>query len=125
MKYKIMLIVAVLIGTCGQIAMKLGVNSVGGLDSFESKAEMLFAVFTSPYILAGLVCSGVGMLLWLTVISHLELSFAYPFMALSYIIILLFGWIELKENVNGLRVAGIAFIMSGVIVMSRTGGEEH
>ena len=45
MKYKILLIAAVLVGTSGQIAMKLGVNSIGGLDSFESMAAMLIAVF--------------------------------------------------------------------------------
>jgi len=124
LKYKILLIIGVLIGTAGQLFMKHGVNALGGLGVFPDKFSMLVGVFTSPYIIAGLFFTGIGMLMWITVISNLELSFAYPFMSISYIIILFFGWILFSEDVNALRIAGIAFIVCGVVVISRTGGAE-
>ena len=71
-------------------------------------------------ILLGLGCTGVSMALWLTVISNLELSFAYPFVALSYVLITLYGWAALSEDVGGLRLAGVASIMVGVVIISRT-----
>lgn len=123
-KYKILLLVTVLVGSGGQIAMKLGTTSMGGFGGFSGPVEMALAVFMNPYILMGLFFTGVSMLLWLTVISKLDLSFAYPFMSLSYVVVLLFGWLVMSENVVALRVGGIACIMAGVFIISRTGGEE-
>lgn len=123
-KYKILLIVTVLIGSGGQIAMKLGTTSMGGFGGFDGVVEMALALFLNPYIIAGLFCTGASMLLWLTVISKLDLSFAYPFMSLSYVVVLLFGWLAMDEKVVALRVCGIGCIMAGVFIISRTGGAE-
>ncbi len=120
LKPKILLIFSILVGSCGQIMMKLGVNSIGGVSLHGAPEQALIHIFTCPYIIAGLFCVGISMLLWLTVISKLELSFAYPIVALSYIIILLFGWLALSERINATRIAGIGCIMAGVVLISRT-----
>jgi len=120
LKPKVLLIFSILIGSCGQVMMKLGVNSIGGVSFNGAPAQVLIHIFTCPYIIAGLFCVGISMLLWLTVISKLELSFAYPIVALSYVIILLFGWLALSEHISATRLAGIGCIMVGVVLISRT-----
>jgi drug/metabolite transporter (DMT)-like permease len=123
MKYRILLIVGILVGACGQFGMKLGVDDLGGLDHFASIGALIAAMVTSPYIIAGMFCVGLSMLMWLTVISKLELSFACPFVSISYIAILIFSWLVLNENISAIRVGGVGLIMFGVVLISRTGGE--
>ena len=49
-----------------------------------------------------------------------SLSFAYPFVSFTYIVILLFDGLVLHETVSGLRWAGVAFIVAGILLVSRT-----
>ncbi len=120
MKYKILLFIDIIFATSSQILMKTGVSKLGGLEQFHGLLPLLFAFITSPYIIIGLFLTGSGILLWLTIISNLELSFAYPFNSLSYVVILLYGALVLGENVNIIRISGVAMIIAGVIIISRT-----
>jgi drug/metabolite transporter (DMT)-like permease len=119
-KSKVLLIASILIGSGGQIFMKHGVGALGGISFQGSFVAELLKIFMNPYILLGLVCCLGGMLLWLTVISKLELSFAYPIVALSYIVILLYGIAVFHEKVSLIRIAGVASIMVGVVLTART-----
>jgi drug/metabolite transporter (DMT)-like permease len=119
-KYKTFLFISILLGSAGQILMKHGVESLGGISFAGAPFETLFHIFTSPCIIAGLCCNATSMLFWLTVISKLELSFAYPMVALSYILILIYSIAVFNEKAGAIRIAGIASIMIGVILISRT-----
>jgi drug/metabolite transporter (DMT)-like permease len=57
---------------------------------------------------------------WLAVLSRASLSFAYPFAALTYVLIVLFDRFVLDETVPALRWGGVAFIIVGIILVSRT-----
>lgn len=119
--YKILLIAGVLVGTCAQLLMKQGVESMGGVHLGEGPlAVEMIKIFTNPYVLAGLFAIGVSMLVWLHVLSRLELSFAYPFVSISYVVILVFGWLVFNEGVTLLRVAGVGGIGLGVVLISRS-----
>jgi len=109
-----------MLASIGQVLLKYGVKSLGGLEFGGGAAAELFRIFTCPYIVLGLFCIALNLLVWMTIISKLELSFAYPFASLSYALILLIGWLVLYERVNALRIAGVAFITIGVILVSRT-----
>ena len=119
-KYKLLLLLSIFVGACGQLFMKMGTKSLGGVSFHAGLIPGLIDIFTCPYIICGLLCAGIGVLLWLTVISKLELSFAYPVVALSYVLILLFGKFVFDERIATVRVLGIVCIMVGVVMISRT-----
>jgi len=48
-----------------------------------------------------------------------DLSFAYPFIGLTYVMVLVLSRFILKEDVNLIRWAGAIIITIGVIVISR------
>ena len=58
--------------------------------------------------------------MWLAVLSRASLSFAYPFAALTYVLILLFDTFVLDEPVSALRWSGVGFIVVGIFLISRT-----
>ena len=57
---------------------------------------------------------------WLVVLSRASLSFAYPFASLTYVIILLFDRSVLDQSIPGIRYAGVALIVAGIVLVSRT-----
>jgi drug/metabolite transporter (DMT)-like permease len=119
----ILLIVAsVMLAGVAQITLKAGVNRVteaqGGELRFD--AEALIAIVTSWVVLAGLALFGVSAVLWIFALSKASLSFAYPFAALGYVLIVAFSVFVLHESVPPLRWLGVAFICTGIVLVAQT-----
>jgi drug/metabolite transporter (DMT)-like permease len=56
-----------------------------------------------------------SVLFWLVGLSRVPLSYAYPFLSLSYVVILAASYFVLGEQVSVLRLAGVGLICGGVI----------
>jgi multidrug transporter EmrE-like cation transporter len=103
-------------GICGQLMLKHGMSRMGGAATVGG--SLIRNIVTSPWVVGGLVVYGLGVINWLMALSHLELSYAYPFASLSYIGIIVGSYFIFKERITLLRVAGIAVIIIGVLVTS-------
>jgi drug/metabolite transporter (DMT)-like permease len=68
----------------------------------------------------GLVLFGLSAVVWLFVLSRTSLSFAYPFAALTYLIIVAVDRFVLHEEVPPLRWVGVGCIMAGIVLVART-----
>ena len=87
-------------------------------DSYrEAKdAKIIYVMFAFSFLLIFVLSAA----MWIVVLSKTSLSFAYPFVSITYVVILLFdGWV-LHEGVPGLRWVGVALIIAGILVVSRT-----
>lgn len=116
-----LILVAVACGIGGQVTLKMGMTQVGRIDAeaLAAPLDIAIKVVTSPMVVGGLVLYGLGAVAWLAVLSRLPLSFAYPFLALSYALTPVLAWLLLGENIPSLRWMGIATIFLGVILVSR------
>src|SRR5687767_15825849 len=103
-------------GICGQLMLKHGMSRMGGAATVGG--SLIRNIVTSPWVIGGLVVYGLGVINWLLALSHLELSYAYPFASLSYIGIIVGSYFIFKVRITLLRVAGIAVIIIGVLVAS-------
>jgi len=114
----------VLIGASGQLMLKVGMTQVGriGAEQVSRPVETLVRIFTTPLILVALPLYGGAMILWLVAISRLDLSFAYPLLALAFVINPLLAQLLLGESIPWERWVGILVICIGVVIVSRTGG---
>jgi drug/metabolite transporter (DMT)-like permease len=61
-----------------------------------------------------------GTLFWLTALSRVDLSYAYPFASLSYIIMLTASWLLFNENITPMRLMGSLVVGLGVFLISRS-----
>jgi len=120
-----MLIAAILLSVClaavAQLILKHGMNQVAdrsGVFSVTS-GESLRAVASTPAVWLGLVLFGLSALVWLAVLSRASLSFAYPFAALTYVLIVAFDRLALHESVPAVRWGGVALIIAGIFLVSR------
>jgi drug/metabolite transporter (DMT)-like permease len=118
-----MILLSVTLAAVAQLTLKHGMNGVNdelAPAKFGLDPSSLRVLITTPWIWAGLFLFGLSALVWLTVLSRASLSFAYPFASLTYVLILLFDRLWLNETVPALRWAGVAFIVTGIVLISRT-----
>ena len=71
-------------GVMGQVTIKLGVTNP---PSFTIPGTSLLpSILHSPLTILGLALYGVGAISWIAVLKRLDLSFAYPFLALNFVL---------------------------------------
>lgn len=118
----VMILFSVVCGVCGQIALKTGMNQVGKIDASALTQPLVVVtnVASNLFVLGGLALYVFSAMVWLMVLSRVQLSFAYPIIALSYAFTPLFAWLLLGEQLPSLRWAGIGVICLGVFLVSRS-----
>ena len=108
-------------GVLGQTAIKIGVNQPGNAGAAGGPLALVTTILTSPLILAGIGFYGLGALAWIAVLARLDLSYAYPFLALNFVLIALVSRFGLGETAPAGRWLGIAIIVVGILVVARAG----
>jgi drug/metabolite transporter (DMT)-like permease len=72
-------------------------------------------------VLGGLLLYALGALAWIAVLRRMDLSYAYPFLALNFVLIALVSQFVLGETVPWIRWAGIAAIVAGILLIANSG----
>lgn len=115
------ILISVAGGAAGQILLKKGMSGLGPLTlSAGELGSILWRIATNPYVVLGLSIYVASTLFWLMALSRVDLSFAYPFASLSYVVMLLASWRLFDENITPLRLLGTVIIGMGVLLISRS-----
>lgn len=109
--------VAISLGAFGQVCLKMGLGEHGiapGNGLLQTIVHIAAAMIT-PKVFAGLALYVFSTFFWLTAISRVRLSVAYPLISLSYPLVVVLSATILGEQVRWLyAIAGLAFISAGV-----------
>jgi drug/metabolite transporter (DMT)-like permease len=116
-----LILISVGLAAIAQITLKAGMNAVRDElgHAFRADGASLRTAATTPAVWIGLALFGLSAVVWLSVLSRSALSFAYPFAALTYVVIVVYDTIH-KEPVGPLRWGGVGLIVLGIILVSRT-----
>ena len=105
----------------GQLILKWRIVQVGGslpAGTLE-KLKFLVTLVFDPYIFSGFLAAFLASLAWMAAMTKFELSHAYPFMSLNFVVVLLLsGWL-LNETLTVQKFVGVFLIMLGTIVAAR------
>ena len=113
--------VSVAMSVLGKTAIKFGVNRPeSGALSLADPLKVVFLVMKSPPILIGFLMYAVGALAWVVVLSRLDLSYAYPFVALNFVLIAIVSRVVFSETIPVLRWLGLVFICVGIFLVARS-----
>lgn len=110
---------SIFLGAGGQILLKYGVNQMGEIDL--SRTGIIFTIlniFTNLFVISGICFFVASMILWIKVISTMELSRAYPSVSLSYIIVFLFSIAVFDESVTAGKMTGMILVIAGVYFLN-------
>ncbi len=107
-------------GAVGQILLKAGANNLGEYNlDFTHIITSIWTILKVPQILIGMVFFGSSFLLWIKVLTKAELSYAYPLVSFSYVIVAIGSALFFNEPITLNKVMGIGAIVIGVFILNR------
>jgi drug/metabolite transporter (DMT)-like permease len=116
----IYILISVLASAIGQLLLKKGMNSLGSITlSSNQLLSTVWKMVTNPYVFIGLAIYLAGTVFWLAALSRVDLSYAYPFASLSYVVMLVASWIMFDEKITLSRLFGTLVICIGVLLIYR------
>lgn len=118
----VLVLLSVACSAVAQGLLKHGMSQPAVLEAVGAGGlpRIALAVAASPWVAGGLALYALGALLWLAVLARLDLSMAYPFVALGFVLTMLIGALVFNEPVGAARIAGTALIVAGVLVVARS-----
>ena len=120
--YFTLFFVSLLIGLTGQLMLKKGMTHIGEVTLFSKGLKNLFRtvwqMFTNKFVIAGVLLFSCSTLLWMVILSGLELSYIYPMVSLNYVLTAIGSKMFFKENITKARWLSIAVIIVGVVLVS-------
>src|ERR1700733_36947 len=114
------LLISILLTNSSQFLMKFGVTSdkVRAAIATGDIVKIVTQVALSPWVVAGIACFGLSFVLWLFVLSRLNVSQAYPCVPLGFVLTLIGGHFLFGETIDLARAGGLALIIAGVGIIA-------
>jgi drug/metabolite transporter (DMT)-like permease len=120
MSVVITLFIAVALAVSGQMFVKKGLNLLAPIDFSSGLLATYARIFLSSYVLVGSFLYFLSVFFLIYALTKVDLSFAFPFLALSYVLITIAAFAFLGERISLLRWIGVAVICIGVFLVSKS-----
>lgn len=122
MEFYKLLLASVFINVTGNILLKKGVVSFGGISS--DKSQLIYGIAkaaVNPFILIGLALYSISFVIWLRVLTFNDLSKSYPIFASMVFLLTTIGSVRfLNESVPTARILGIIIMLIGIFIVARS-----
>ena len=119
---------SIVLSAAGQLAMKIGMRELHrvGIGALAS-ADWVALGPALSWTIVGVAAYAVSMLAWLLVLARHPLSYAYPFLGVSYVLVYAVAtqWSALAEPSSPLRTFGTLLVVAGVVLVSATGAHRQ
>jgi multidrug transporter EmrE-like cation transporter len=116
-----LLMTGVLLNAAAQLLLKAGTNRIG---EFAFAIDNILPIGTrlasNPFILGGLTCYVVSVVVWIMGLSRVPVSVAYPMLSVGYIVNAVAAWMLFGESLTAQKLVGIGFIVIGVFLVARS-----
>lgn len=110
----------VMLTVYGQIAIKWQVLKAGALpEALPDKISFLLHLLLNPWIISAFAAALLASVFWMAAMTKLQLSYAYPFMSLAFVLIMVASAVFFNEPITPLKIAGISLVILGLIVGSQ------
>ncbi len=104
----------------GQLVVKWQVGKAGALPAFLSdKVYFLIALVLNPWVISAMAAGFAALICWLAAMTKFELSYAYPFMSLAFIFVLILSAVFFHEAITTSKILGVLLVVAGIVVASR------
>lgn len=119
-KYIPLILAVVTTNALSQLLLKQGMINIGRFDFTASGiGQTAPKIVFSPFVIGGLLTLVFSMGLHLLALSRVDISFAYPFLSISYVIVLVAGHYMFGEAINFYRMAGVGLICLGTVLIAQ------
>lgn len=115
----ILILLSVLLNCAAQLLIRKGML-IEGEVGMQNLLSHVGSMITNVWLWGAMLCYALSILLWMSVLSKVEVSYAYPFLSVGYVVSAVAGYALFNENLTPIRIAGIVVICIGVILISRS-----
>ena len=115
----VLILLSVLLNCAAQLLIRKGML-VEGEVGMQNMLSHIGSMITNVWLWGAMLCYALSILLWMSVLSKVEVSYAYPFFFFCYVVSAVAGYALFNENLSPVRIAGIIVICIGVILISRS-----
>lgn len=116
-----LILAGVLLNAVAQLLLKAGTNVVGHFEfHLDNLMPIGLKLGLQPYILGGMACYAVSLVVWIMALSRVPVSIAYPMLSIGYVINAFVAWHWFGEPLAAQKLLGIGFIVVGVFLVARS-----
>ena len=115
----ILILLSVLLNCAAQLLIRKGML-IEGEVGMQNMLSHVGSMITNIWLWGAMICYALSIFLWMSVLSKVEVSYAYPFLSVGYVVSAVAGYALFNENLSPIRIAGIIVICIGVILISRS-----
>lgn len=103
-----------------QLIMRWQVSSAGSLPSdYSDKFKFIFSLLINPWVISGIFSTFLAGVSWMLAMTKFDISYAFPFVSLNYVIILFAGVVIYHEPINLMKIIGSLIVVIGIVVLSK------
>jgi len=107
-------------GVYSQLVIRWQVDMAGDLPiSLMGKAGFIFRLLLKPWVISAMAATFLSGISWMLAMSKFELSYAFPFVSLNYVMVLLAGYYIFHDSFSLQKLIGTALVVCGLIVISQ------
>jgi multidrug transporter EmrE-like cation transporter len=104
-----------------QLIMRWQVSQAGALPvDFIGKVQFVTQLFLNPWIISSIASTLIAGISWMLAMSRFEISYAYPWVGLNFLLILVFGVLLFDEPFNSAKLVGTMLVIAGIIVIAQS-----
>jgi multidrug transporter EmrE-like cation transporter len=116
-----LILTGVLLNAAAQLLLKAGTNAIGHFEfHLDNLVPVGIKLALQPFILGGMACYAVSLVVWIMALSRVPVSIAYPMLSIGYVINAFIAWQWFGEALAAQKLLGIGFIVIGVILVTRS-----
>lgn len=117
----LLIFLGVLLNAAAQLLLKAGMGQIGHFEfNLANLVPIGLKVAICPPIVTGLTLYVLSVVVWLLVLSRVQVSYAYPMLSFGYIVNAIAAFILFGEDLSLVRMTGIFIIMTGVYLVARS-----
>jgi drug/metabolite transporter (DMT)-like permease len=115
-----LIFLTIVLTVSGQLLAKSGMHEVGAIPTqLREFPSFLMRAYTNWKVLTALLCAILASVSWIGAVSRSDVSFAYPFMGLAIVMVLVFASLFFGEKVPLSRWIGVTLVCLGIYIASR------
>ena len=111
----------ILLTVYSQLIMRWRVQLAGPLPApISEQFSYIAKLLLNPWVLSGVMATFLAGVSWMLTMTKFEINYAYPWVSLNFVLMLLLGVMFFNESFNTAKVLGTLLVMSGIVVIARS-----
>ena len=110
----------IIAATTSNAIIKWVMDSVTLPESISGQYAKVIVLLLNPWVWCSIVLTLVSALSWMLVMNKVSLSFAFPFLSISYVLIFIYGRVFFDEPITPHKIVATILVIIAVIIMHKS-----